>query len=279
MDGEGLFAATERLCKLAEAGGKDMVAAVRDTVPVLARQLEADGQNSDLISLWGLSSNSDASDPDSATVYPKLLEALGDLAGVDMTGEAVHAGLMHTYGYLLSNLETPFGFKRKRYVEPTVEQGLGLPAGILSSNPEEGSLLANMSYVAGKIAGLVSEKDTKKLGAAESLRNCKLEIGERVCLSESIEAADGESLSTPIELRTELIRFGQGQAKENSWLIYSQWESGEGKLITAFPAGGWMAKKLRKQGEKEGEVTIRGRYNVRLGPLEGKQLTGSASLK
>ena len=43
-----------------------------------------------------------------------------------MTGRAVHSGHMHTYGYLLTNLRTPFGFKRTRWTSSTIGLGLGL---------------------------------------------------------------------------------------------------------------------------------------------------------
>lgn len=37
-----------------------------------------------------------------------------------------HAGLMHTYGYLLSSVETPYGLKRTRWLTPDLANAFGL---------------------------------------------------------------------------------------------------------------------------------------------------------
>lgn len=267
----GLAEATAQLNAVADGGDVGaVVLALREMLPEIAGQMERDGESQELLGMWGMSANADASDPGTPTVHPVLLAGIGELVGIDMKGEEVHAGVMHTYGYLLSNLETPFGFKRERYTQPVVENGLGLAKGSLSPRPKEGTLLANLTYVAGKVA-FGDEVDVG--GVRESLVNTPAKFGDRFLLRETVLEADGVVLDEPVELRTELVEFGGDvRGKDTHWLVYSVWEGERGKLITAFPVGRWMVKKLARQGGKDGE--IRGRYNVRLGELEGKTLVG-----
>ena len=215
--------ATARLNAVADAGDQQALSnALRECVPLVVAQLEKDGSREALLNLWGTSSNADASSPDTPTVHPLLLSELGKLAGKEMGGEVVHAGLMHTYGYLLSNLKTPFGFKRARYTQPTVELGLGLPKGLLSPRPNNGTLLANLTYVAGGFGlGKSGPGFAGEIGAAGELADTTIKAGERFRLTERILEADGVALLEPFEIRTELVEFGGKKGKDSHWLVYS----------------------------------------------------------
>src|SRR3569832_2946383 len=57
----------------------------------------------------------------------KILNGLG--IRHESTGGVVHvpAGMMHTYGYLFSQLKTAYGLKGKRWIESRVDERLGHP--------------------------------------------------------------------------------------------------------------------------------------------------------
>src|SRR5690242_5335072 len=108
----------------------------------LCRQIATDAATRGLFDLWGTSSNFDES-AKLSIVEPGVLSAIGEIARVKLAGPIVHAGLQHTYGYLLSTISTPYGFKRDRWSNTALEQGFGLPADVLGPNPSQGTLLAN----------------------------------------------------------------------------------------------------------------------------------------
>src|SRR6185312_10106073 len=80
--------------------------------PHIYRQLVRLRECRGLLSLWGRSRNVDEF-VEQAIVHPAILRVIGQLTGVPMRGRIVHAGLEHTYGYLFSLIETPFGYKRE----------------------------------------------------------------------------------------------------------------------------------------------------------------------
>src|SRR5262249_2770464 len=84
-------------------------------------------------------------------VHPEILRAIGELAGVRMRSPVVHAGLQHTYGYLFSLIETPYGAKRDRWVTTDLETGFGLELSLLGEKPHDGTLLANLTWFLGRI--------------------------------------------------------------------------------------------------------------------------------
>ena len=67
-----------------------------------------DQEPSPLLALWGRSVNADENTGETI-VHPAILAAIGALAGVPMRGRFVQAGLQHTYGYLFSLIDTPYG--------------------------------------------------------------------------------------------------------------------------------------------------------------------------
>jgi hypothetical protein len=109
-----------------------------------------------MIGLWGLSRNIDESNLASGrrTVPANLIQFLNGYWNAPYDSDFIfgHAGLNHTYGYLFSILETPYGYKRARYVRHEIEAGFGIKEGILSGTPKQGTLLLNLTLFAGKIA-------------------------------------------------------------------------------------------------------------------------------
>ncbi|MBM82205.1 MAG: hypothetical protein CMJ78_16685 [Planctomycetaceae bacterium] len=72
------------------------------------------------------------------------MATIGEVAGIPCHGDVIHAGLQHTYGYLLSTIETPFGFKRDRWVDDTISASLGLRSSALRPWTKQ-SLLMNVT--------------------------------------------------------------------------------------------------------------------------------------
>jgi hypothetical protein len=199
--------------------------------------------------LWGRSSNYDASQlakPRPApTVDEPILDAINDLAGVPDArhGAITFAGIEHTYGYLLSLLSTPFGFKRARWVKDDIEAGFGLKRGTLGPRPPAGSFFANVTYLAGRVAFG---------GNAQGRERAALEAGASAVASE-LRALDASSLSPlrveetlalagdrTVVLRTDFVAFtARKRAPDGNTnlLVYSVYDSREGRsrLITAFP--------------------------------------------
>ena len=109
-------------------------------VPRIARQLEVDAGRSRCLAAWGTSANFDENARDTI-VEPAILDEIGRRSGVAIRdGEVCHAGLLHTYGYLFSTLETPYGFKRERWLQSTIERGLQFETGTLRAIPAAGTL-------------------------------------------------------------------------------------------------------------------------------------------
>lgn len=249
--------------------------------------------------LWGRSINFDESVKKIIVPNPILdailthakVEARGTGAlGAQFPERIVHAGFEHTYGYLLSNLQTPYGFKRLRWVRPDIENGFGLPTGTISALPEKGGLFSNITHFAGHIAFRgenVQDKAARKIlseamGVSDALRgfNYKSIHGRR--LVETLRFRSGRT----VEIRTDFVPFtsasDEATGGNTELLIYSFLDS-ELKLpylVTAFPIGkGFSDMATNPSGL--GEVQkITTRYNAWVpGVTESKTpLTGSRSV-
>ncbi|MEA3306516.1 MAG: hypothetical protein U9Q34_01880, partial [Elusimicrobiota bacterium] len=120
-------------------------------MPELLKQINADKANVAAFKLWGESINFDAM-MHATIVHPNILSFLAEKLDISPPkGRIVHAGMEHTYGYILSVIETKFGFKRARWVKPDIEKGLKLEKGILGPNPDEGTLFSNVTCFAANI--------------------------------------------------------------------------------------------------------------------------------
>ena len=146
------WAGAARLLSAEADAGRDVGPVFAARTPGLLRQLDADAANPALLELWGESINYDEL-ANGEIVRPETLAFLAArLGAAGPRGRIIHAGLEHTYGYLFSLLPTKFGFKRARWVRPDIEQGLGLPRGAAGPAPSEGTLLSNITCLAGGIA-------------------------------------------------------------------------------------------------------------------------------
>ena len=270
---------TRRLGELID-GGKGAAALAQElsaVAPELASQIEADGGEAELLARWGQSSRCDASAPATPTVRPEILDAIGLLAGgVDMSGQTVHAGLMHTYGYLLSNLKTPFGFKRERYTKAEIARGLGLrPLGLLSAYPPRGTLLSNLTGVSDAVAGEVEAAGAVAGFVADNFR--------RFRILEQVRWLDGNEFTESLVLQTDLLELiGCRESKHSHLLVYSILRGEARSLVTAFPVMHWVVGKLRKKcAKKAGDdrAPIKLRYNACLENFGGRELRGQISVE
>ncbi|MFT5466985.1 MAG: hypothetical protein ACI8UO_002087 [Verrucomicrobiales bacterium] len=221
--------------------------------PSLLSQIERDAADPGLFAAWGHSSNIDAG-AKTTVVEPDLLAELSDLAGqsFDRENNVANAGLLHTYGYLLSNVETPFGFKRARWTDGVLDRGIGFPRGFLSAKPRNGSLLSNL---------------TKAFRGIDSGGRTGFKLTQ--------------TMPEPgVTLTTTLINFEpkpSDQKADSAGLFYTYELAGTEYFITAFPVGGWMSGKIRKSAKRP-EGQIQSRYNAVIPELRGRAWQGTNEL-
>lgn len=251
----------------------DRAGVLRHRVPALFKAIDADRADANLQACWGSCLNVDET-MFAAVVDPSILRAIG--ASTEQEGVS-HAGLAHTYGYLFSLLRTTFGYKRQRWVNPGIEMGFGLPRGSLGPNPAKGTLLANVTWLAGQIA-LSEERGRERLtGVAgrvsADVRAFVLVPSERRRVTEEVLGVADEN---PVCLRTDLVAF-RHPGVDTHLLVYSvddpRCPAGP-QLITTFPVGAATAATLTAAGTSGVGREVRTRYNAF---VAGLTLLGSRS--
>jgi len=242
------------------AGAPDASAALKILkagAPALAKAFRKDARDADLLSLWGKSVNFDEH-AKGTIVDPRILQAIGVKDG--------HAGLTHTYGYLFSTLKTPYGFKRARWVSGEIEAGLGLAPGVLSPAPKTGTLLSNLTALAGRIAFRTDARELKRAAKFGAFDVAGFKVRR---LSESVSFPGGPSLT----VRTDLVSYVNG---DGALLIYS-WrdeKAGRAWLITAFPVGAGFAGTVFDPKALGDGKPVTARYNADIEALNGRSVTG-----
>ncbi|NDD92899.1 hypothetical protein EBZ37_12530 [bacterium] len=205
---------------------------------VVIESLALDAKDPAIHEAWGMSLNFDAGARAEIVSRP-ILQALArefrtELTEVDGITHQ-HAGLIHTYGYLLSNLRTPFGYKRARWVSGTVDRGLGLPAETLGPALRGAStLLSRATFLFLKVAlhqdpGVWKTWRRRLLGrVGPELDSLKLPK-----ISRKIEKYPLQSGGFA-DLITDLVALERDPAGRRL-LVYSVRRSGQVQLITGFP--------------------------------------------
>lgn len=210
--------------------------------PKMVSSLETDAEASGQKALWGQSLNFDEN-AKKTIVPPAALDAVLRLAKAPCRmGIVVHAGFMHTYGYLLSNLETPFGYKRNRWLQGEIERGLNLPPGQLSPSPAKGTLFGNVTEL---LASVAIDRKYKATRIVE-----KLLAGPHT-----------------LEIFTDLVPFLNTPTEpkaSNHLLVYSYLDSREKgqKLVTAFPVNQDFVTRSLEPSRFGDKVSITVRYNA-----------------
>jgi hypothetical protein len=110
------------LVDAAERADLDPVAAIR-SIDYLAAQIAVD-RRAGTFEDWARSTVLDEH-TGGPVLAAGVLEALGRLAGLPVDHPHANAGLVHTYGYLLSPVPTPYGAKRARWTDGRLAVALG----------------------------------------------------------------------------------------------------------------------------------------------------------
>ena len=258
--------------KMAAATTPEEMRTILDTnLPGFAAGIERDStQRRDLLNLWGLSRNIDESHlaDGTRTVPANVLQYLNTLLKVNYDENFIygHAGLTHTYGYLMSNLQTPFGFKRARYVAGEIEAGFGLTPGLFSGMPPHGTLLSNLTNFAGPIAFRDHHETIKKLDCdVHEIKHFNYSTLKPTRLIERIE---NERFT--LELRTDIVPFTKENknGKNTALLVYSMIfsttdvKNSEPRLITVFPVEKSFGDGLFLPTRLGDQVAIKLNYNA-----------------
>jgi hypothetical protein len=197
----------------------------------------------------------------------------------------------------LSNLVTPYGFKRERWTTPTIDDGFGLHDGSISPAPERGTLLINLTAMIGAIAyrgesDRLRELTAATAGASPDVRNLDVATLNVRRLVETVNfSAVSGGKSRTVELRTDVVRLPKAAASSANksdvsgsqqastlthLLIYSIRDSAVrgSRLITAFPMTQVASEGVFKAEDLGADKPIKTRYNAFVPGLTGKESKG-----
>ncbi|MCB9638402.1 MAG: hypothetical protein H6727_05760 [Myxococcales bacterium] len=242
---------------------------LRQECPLLAQHLSAFQTQKSALSLWGKSRNFDEFALQEI-VAPRFLEMIQDLTGHSMGEKVAHAGLLHTYGYLFSLIETPFGFKRDRWIKSRFGERFGLPKDTFSPLPQEGSLLLNLTYFLGSLLFIDHASSQKILRSLRPFLSNDLANYAFQDLRQwrMIESFHPKGPPTQKARKTHLITHfvlppDVGEGPEQL-LIYGVQEPPEPpRLLTTFFVSPSTVEMLLSQ-PQQGQVEIISRYNASL---------------
>lgn len=273
-----LQTAAQKMIAAAERGQAVAPLLVR-LCPGIARQIRRDRRHPKLFGFWGRCANVDEI-VGKTIVHPAIPETIGKLAGVPMRGRFVHAGLQHTYGYLFSVLETPYGRKRDRWISTSLERGFGIDESLLGESPRQGTLLANLTWFLGQIVHRGRHRSLRALGriAAAVARELVDYDFARLAVCRIVETAALPGIRGEIKLFTDLVSYPIPPAETGvagTLLVYSAQHGARSpiKLITAFPVNRQTINDL-KASVRPGKVEVRLRYNAYALGFYGRALSG-----
>lgn len=240
--------------------------------PEIKDQILRDRGRTGPFQFWGLCSNHDEF-ANQTIVADEIVELISSLAEFDASPQTPHAGLQHTYGYLFSTIETPFGRKRDRWINEDLEAAFGQPSGTFGPAPEEGTLLSNVTWLAGQIAF----RNDARLGwlrralrsrVAASLLNLDLSEVPIQRMTETFRGRfGGTRTQSTIVLRTDLVPL----PAVNTWyqgppwlLVYSIHDRREPhpQLVTLFTVSEQMRTEMEARCQEHTRTDIRLRYNA-----------------
>ena len=197
--------------------------------PNLLSQINQDSKDPYLLMFWGKSYNIDASN-NKIIVDEGLLKELHQKFNFFTTNTQAHAGIIHTYGYLFSLLDTPYGFKRKRWIDQSLNSAFSFEKLSLSPDAIEGGLLSNLTY----FIGMITLKNKTNL---QLLKNVSQEV-QRFNY-DGLKKYRLEEKTKDVIIKTTFVSFPQNTAQEDKsyLLIYTIFDLTLDKeyLITAFP--------------------------------------------
>jgi len=275
------WAGVARLLEEKADRSEDLEPVLAAQAPGLLRQMDAD-RSTAVLRLWGESINYDEL-ANGVIVNPGILNFIAArLGAAQPRGKIAHAGLEHTYGYLFSLLPTKFGFKRARWVRPDIEDGLDLPRGCAGPAPAEGTLLTNITCLAGGIALKDDPAASALLGSvvphcAAPLRTFVARPVKRTRLSEAVLLTGGRK----VVLRTDFVPFARVSNGNSHLLVYSVYDSALGRayLVSAFPVNEGFVKSILSPSGLGSGKPVQTRYNAYVdGLTDAGKFKGSRSV-
>lgn len=106
----------------------------------------ADDRSHNRFNAWGRSTVIDENIGE-AVLSRGLFDALHEAAGLECAWPIGNAGLLHCYGYLLSDAATPYGLKRDRWLTPDLARASGKPDDYFEPNAPDTTLLERVAAV------------------------------------------------------------------------------------------------------------------------------------
>ena len=254
-----------------------IISILQDKNPLLYNQIEKDSTDPVLLNLWGQSLNFD-SGAKKQIINDQIISDLQAKFGIKNDNKVVHAGITHTYGYLFSILETPYGFKRKRWTDPTLNYAFSFAGNALSPQAEDGAMLTNITYFAGRSAFRNAES-RKALGKLKNVSKEVLNFDYSKLLSTVLDEQIMNKGVVAATLRTTMVKLilkHTGEANDYL-LIYSVLmpHTNEEILITAFPIKEDAYKTITAADQIGANKPISIRYNAFLDGLMNQKLSGS----
>ena len=249
--------------------------AFRELLPGLSQQIERD-RFSGAIEAWGQSLNFDENACESIT-DAKLLSVVGRIAQAKIrSGAAYHAGLLHTYGYLLSNIQTPYGYKHERWTDGLLDAGFGFPKRTFWPTDDQGTLLGNVTFFI-----LSTLKATRSTSAYEpETQNVSAPIHWYDYGALEIEGLN-ESFQIGKKRVALFSRFVRLPKRRSRYLLIYSLQVNDGKelLLTCFP----IAKEIRNgffEAPRIGsKVAVELRFNAFLENGIGRTFQGSRAIE
>ncbi len=253
----------------------DVLRYFEQNIPDLSRELKSlqSSEGAMLSNLWGQSRNSDAN-AGGVIVPDTILAALEQLSGIGIRfdDDVVHAGMEHIYGYLFSNLQTPYGYKRWRWTNPEVGMELGLESNVWGPEAEAGNFFANTSFLLWAFA--TRELAEENPWTNEMRSKVSESLVERFSTARFTQIRIKEEFPVrrmgSVVLQTDLVAFPKQDGRKNdALLIYSVVEEGRRRLITAFPvAKGFYESFLSKEVGPVSDIKLR--YNAYMKTVSGE---------
>ena len=180
----------------------------------------------------------------------------------DVTDGVAHApaGVMHTYGYLFSQLRTAYGLKGKRWLESRLDERLGLPAGTFSPAPPGGEFLANVTSALLELIGAPGKvaRAAKLHPAAKAAGRVEQRVTWTTPAGKTVAASVSTYLA-PLPPLPGLV------TTDEFLLIYAVYADGRHRLTTAFPVGREFAEKIMSA-KPDKERAFKPRYNLYINP-------------
>lgn len=196
---------------------------------------------------WTLSQNYDEL-VKAPILEPAVLTSLGlSKPGPDGQTLRVTAGLMHTYGYMVAQLQTAYGLKGKRWIEGRLDERMGLPARLFLPVATDGEFLTNVTSA---LYNLIPSADPSGAARAALRQHSSaqiarrdfqgLEVAGRIEEAVTIETSGRKPVLRTVVVRTHfipLLNLADMKTSDTHLLVYEVKEPSErwSRWVTLFP--------------------------------------------